>query len=228
LSDKYLEVAPPTGDPGPAVREGQELRGVDPPSLDNVLQHTWVNITVFKLFIDTVRPELDAVVHQIAELRRQLDGLAGAGEVGAAIAAAGALVRSARHTHDGALGGEPGLAALGATVGQARETVAQLRAAIDVLGPRADAFAANLGRVRGQLAAADPVERSRRAFAQLRAALDKIDPLLAMIDELGDRIARGEGSLGRLMTDPEFSDDARDLGKVMKRHPWKFLERPKD
>jgi hypothetical protein len=82
--------------------------------------------------------------------------------------------------------------------------------------------------VRGQLAAADPVERSRRAFAQLRAALDKIDPLLAMIDELGDRIARGEGSLGRLMTDPEFSDDARDLGKVMKRHPWKFLERPKD
>ena len=38
----------------------------------------------------------------------------------------------------------------------------------------------------------------------------------------------GEGSLGRLMADPEFADDAKDLGKIMKRHPWRILERPKD
>jgi ABC-type transporter Mla subunit MlaD len=66
LSDRYLEVAPPDGDPGPAIRDGAELRGVDPPSLDNVLQHTWANLTTFKLFVEAVRPEL-------AALRAQLD-----------------------------------------------------------------------------------------------------------------------------------------------------------
>src|ERR1043165_9050785 len=38
LADRSLEVAPPSGDPGPAIRDGAELRGVDPPTLDNVLQ----------------------------------------------------------------------------------------------------------------------------------------------------------------------------------------------
>jgi hypothetical protein len=28
------------------------------------------------------------------------------------------------------------------------------------------------------------------------------------------------------MTDPEFSDDAKAVGKYIKRHPWKILERP--
>jgi len=30
----------------------------------------------------------------------------------------------------------------------------------------------------------------------------------------------------KLANDPEFPEDARELGKVLKRHPWRVLEHP--
>jgi ABC-type transporter Mla subunit MlaD len=233
LSDKYLEVAPPTrplGPPGPPVREGLELRGVDPPSLDNVLQHTWTNMTTFKLFMETIKPELAALQTQIGELRGQLDRLmddpAAAGGIGALATEARALIATARQTYDGSLGGDAGLAHARATVASARQVIAQLRDAIDALGPMAAALGDNLARAGGHLAKSDPLARIDQTITAARAAIDKLDPLLAKVDELGARIAAGEGSLGRLIQDPEFPEDAKDLGKIIKRHPWRILERP--
>jgi phospholipid/cholesterol/gamma-HCH transport system substrate-binding protein len=232
LSDKYLEVAPPPGEPGPAIHDGQELRGIDPPSLDNVLQRAWTNMTVYKLFVDSVRPDLDALVAQIGELRRQLDGVARAagssGGLAGLVSEARAATAAARDTYASSLGGDAGLAHLRATVGDARAMIGELRAMLDLLSPNAAAIAANAARIRGHLAATDPLARADRTLTAIRAALDKIDPVLATVAELGDRIARGEGSLGRLMSDPEFSDDAKDLGKIMKRHPWRIIARPHD
>jgi ABC-type transporter Mla subunit MlaD len=224
LSDRYLEVAPPAGPPGPAVHEGQALRGIDPPSLDNVLQHTWANMTTFKIFVETVKPELTALRTQVDQLRRQLDGLA---PPPALVADTRALIAAAGTTY-GALGGAPGLAQLRALASDARHTLAELRATIDLLAPRAAAIAANVTRVRGHLAASDPIARAEHALATIRAALEQLDPLVARLDELGQRLAAGEGSLGRLMSDPEFPEDAKDLGKIMKRHPWRIIARPHD
>ncbi|HZJ66584.1 MAG TPA: MlaD family protein, partial [Kofleriaceae bacterium] len=77
VSDRYLEVAPPTGDPGPPVHDGQELRGIDPPSLDSVLQRTWANLTTFHDFVEAVRPDLAALRTQLGQLRTELDALGG-------------------------------------------------------------------------------------------------------------------------------------------------------
>jgi ABC-type transporter Mla subunit MlaD len=233
LSDRYLEVAPPHGAPGAPVHDGQELRGVDPPSLDNVLAHTWANMTTYKLFVEAVKPELAALRRQLDALVAQLDQLApdaGGASAGVAEMAAEArgLVADARHTYDRALGGDTGLESIRATVRDARTAVDRIRAAIDVLAPRAAELTANLARVRGHLAAAEPIARAEQAIAAIRTALDKLDPLLAGIGEIGDRLARGEGSVGRLMQDPEFPEDAKDLGKIMKRQPWKVIARPPD
>ena len=232
LSDKYLEVAPPAGAPGPAIHNGQELRGIDPPSLDNVLQHTWTNMTTFKLFVDTVKPELSALRTQLGELREHLDQLAidagASGGLGALRAEARALVAATRHTYETSLGGEAGLDHFRAMVADARQTIAQVRATIDALGPSAAAIAANASRVQGHLAGTDPFAHAEQLVATIRTVLDKIDPLVAKLDEIGERIANGEGSLGRLMTDPEFPEDAKDLGKIMKRQPWKIIAHPHD
>ena len=232
LSDKYLEVAPPAGDPGPAIHDGQELRGIDPPSLDNVLQHTWANMTTFKLFVETVKPELLALRTQISALRGQLDGLAAdavpAGGVGALATETRALVAAARQTYEASLGGEPGLDQFRAMLADARQVIAEARAAIDVLGPSAAAMAADLARVRGHLTTSDPITRVEQTIVAIRAVLDKVDPLLANAAELADRVARGEGSIGRLLQDPEFPEDTKDLGKIMKRQPWKIIARPHD
>jgi phospholipid/cholesterol/gamma-HCH transport system substrate-binding protein len=233
LSDRYLEVAAPPGEPGPAVRDGQELRGVDPPSLDNVLQHTWANMTTFKLFVDGVRPEIQALRGQLDRLRGELDQLApdaGGAPAGVAVLSreARALLAAARGTYETSLGGDAGVEGMRATVRDARAAIAQLRAAIDALAPRSTALAADLARAGAHLAAAERLARAAHTLAEIRAALDKIDPVLARLDELGQRIAAGEGSLGRLMQDPEFPEDAKEVGKIMKRQPWKILARPPD
>ncbi|HEU4729172.1 MAG TPA: hypothetical protein VFT22_14815, partial [Kofleriaceae bacterium] len=174
--------------------------------------------------------ELAALRVQLDVLSGQLDQLAGdpAASPAALASEVRALLASARRTYDTSLGGAPGMAAAREAIGQARAMIGELRAALDVLGPRATALAAQLARVRGHLAAQDPIARAEQVIAQVRAALDRLAPVLAKIDEIGDRIARGEGSLGRLMQDPEFPEDAKELGKIMKRQPWKFLQRPPD
>jgi ABC-type transporter Mla subunit MlaD len=236
LSDRYLEVAPPAGAPGPPVDDGAELRGVDPPTLDTVLQHTWSNLTTFQQFVDTVRPELAALRGQLGALRDRLDAIAGDARAAAGpgaldpiAALAGAtrsLLAAATRTYGTALGGAPGVAHLIATAGAARDTLAEIRAAIDLLGPRLAATTAQLARVRGHLVTGDPVARAEQILATLRRALDQIDPLLATAGELAQRIARGEGSLGRLLSDPEFPEDTKELGKIIKRHPWRVLDKP--
>ena len=232
VSDRYLEVAPPPGDPGPPVHDGQELRGIDPPSLDSVLQRTWANLTTFHDFVEAVRPELAALRTRLDQLRSELDALASNGsavrDLDALVAATRELVAAARHTRDVSLGGEPGLARLRATLDEARATVAELRATVDALGPRVAALTADLARVRDHLSASDPLARVEQALASARAALDQLDPLVADIDVLRQQIASGEGSLLRVIRDPEFPEDAKDLGKAVKRHPWRILEHARD
>ena len=233
LSDRYLEVAPPTGPlgpPGPAVQDGAELRGVDPPTLDNVLQHTWANLTTFRQFLEAVGPELTALGAALDQLGSEWRALTGdpraIGGIAALAVALGDLITSAQTTWNGALGGRPGIDHLLATADQARRTIAQLRAAIDVLAPKLSTTAARAARIRDQLAAQAPLARAEEVLDRLRGALDRTDALLAAASEVVRRFADGEGSIGRLMTDPEFPEDTKELGKYLKRHPWKFLERP--
>jgi hypothetical protein len=218
------------------VDDGAELRGVDPPALDTVLQRVWANLTTFQQFVDTVRPELTALRDQLAALRDRLDAVAGDARAAAGpgapdpLAALAARTRSlidaATRTYDTALGGAPGIAHLIATAAAARATLAEVRAAIDLLDPRLAQTTAELARVRGHLVDGDPVARAEQILATLRRALDQIDPLLATAGELAERIARGEGSLGRLLSDPEFPEDTKELGKIMKRQPWRIIQKP--
>ncbi|HEX3759915.1 MAG TPA: hypothetical protein VHW23_14470 [Kofleriaceae bacterium] len=233
LSDRYLEVAPPPGEPGPPIEDGAELRGVDPPTLDNVLQHTWTNLTTYQQFVDTVRPELTALRTQLGVLRERLDAIAGdargaAGPDPLAVLAGATrdLVDAASRSYDTALGGAPGLAHLIATVAAARQTIAEIRTAADLVAPRITAATDQLARIRGHLAAGDPIGRAAQILATVRHAIDQIDPLLATAGELAQRLANGEGSIGRLMSDPEFPEDTKELGKIIKRHPWRVLEKP--
>jgi hypothetical protein len=138
------------------------------------------------------------------------------------------LFAEAEQTYDAGLGGEAGLAHVRATISTARSTLAQARVAIDTLQPLAVQLGGDVARIGGTLATQNPSAKLDAILAQARIAIDKIDPLLAKLDEVTARLARGEGSLGRLMTDPEFPEDAKDLGKTMKRRAWRILMKPKD
>jgi hypothetical protein len=94
------------------------------------------------------------------------------------------------------------------------------------LGGRAEALAASLRALRGRLDTRGQaiVDRASLAVDRVRAVAGKLDPLLAQVDALAGALARGEGSLMRLANDPEFPEDAKELGKILKRHPWRVID----
>jgi phospholipid/cholesterol/gamma-HCH transport system substrate-binding protein len=224
LSDKYLELAPPR-EPGAPLFEGAELRGADPPSLDRVLQRTWDNLVTARTFADELRPEMTELRAQIVLLRANLAELAPDVPLGADV---DALVAEARVTWNGSLGGRAGVDRIGNVIDEGRATVAQGRAMLTALDGKAQALRASLVTARGTLGAKGEVivDKVELAIDRTRAAIDKLDPLLAEVAALQARIARGEGSLLKLMNDPEFPEDAKELGKILKRQPWRVIDHP--
>lgn len=235
LSGKYLEISPPpepgthlpdgsiAPEPRP-LREGDEILGRDPPSLDRVLQRTWDNLTTAARFAAEVRPEMRELTAAVDELRATIEQLAPDVHLADDI---DALVAEGRRTYD-ALGGEAGLDRIDATldrtgsvIDQARSTIDKLRASATKLGASLDVLRARLG-TRG----AEAIDKIELAIDRVRAALDKVDPLLAQVEALREHFARGDGSLLKLMNDPEFPEDAKELGKILKRQPWKIMSRP--
>ncbi len=233
LSERYLEVAS-TGDPGEPVREGSELRGADPPMMDTVLRRTWANMLTMEQFVDAVGPELAALrtareqmLGELAAIAAQIDQLLPLiSGVGPLVDEANELVAIAKRTYDESLGGATGIAAVQATTANARALVGTLRDVIDRLSPVAARLEADASRVRDHVVAHDPAGRMTEVLAKVRAAIDKVDPLLATVDDLAARFARHEGSIGRLMNDPEFPEDAKELGKILKRRPWRVIAKP--
>lgn len=235
LSERFLEVAPSAVDSAP-VREGSELRGADPPMMDTVLRRTWANMLTFEQFITEVGPELDALrearvemIAQLAAIATQIDQLLPLiSGVGSLIDETSELAAVAHDTYTRSLGGPAGIASLQATLDDARALTGKLRGVIDQLAPAAGRLEADVSRVRDHVAASDPSTRVTEVLAKLRVAIDKVDPLLATASDIASRFARHEGTIGRLMYDPEFPEDAKELGKILKRRPWRVIAKPKD
>jgi ABC-type transporter Mla subunit MlaD len=228
LSGRYLELAPsPT--PGPTLADevkagNDKLLGRDPPSLDRVLQRTWDNLTTTAKFAADIRPAMDELTTQVDALRATLKTIAPDEHFREDI---DALVAEARKTYE-ALGGDKGLDRIGnlgdtasTTIAQARSTIAKLRESADMLGD-------GLGSLQGRLGTKgnEAIAHVEEAIAKVKAAIDKVDPLLAQAQELQASLERGEGSLMKLMHDPEFPEDAKELGKILKRQPWRIIDRP--
>lgn len=232
LSARHLEIGPsPTPDGPSLAADPRPVRGIDPPTLDRVLHRTWDNLMIAKRFADEVAPEFRVLRDRLRELAATLDSVTPPNLIGAVslrVEVEGLFAEVERLRT--ALGGDQGLARIGAMLARARATAAQARRVIDLLGTRAEQLATSVDTLRERLGQRGPavVDATRAAIAKLRGALDKIDPLLATVSELAARIARGEGTIGKLARDPEFPEDAKALGKIMKRQPWRIFMRPKN
>jgi len=230
LSGKYLEISPPPPrgpgalDQPRSLREGDEILGRDPPSLDRVLQRTWDNLTTTAAFADSIRPELDALGTEVEHLRATLDALAPDAALRADV---DAVVEEARRTY-AALGGGDGIDRIDAVFGRTDSVIDQARATIDKLRASTTQLSANLDVLRARIGArgAEAIDHIQLAIDRVRAAIDKVDPLLAHVEALQRHFARGDGTLLKLMRDPEFPEDAKELGKILKRQPWKIISRP--
>lgn len=235
LAERYLELGPPpeTAPPDPGLREGDQLLGRDPPSLDRVLQRTWDNLTALAAFNAQVKPELDALRVQVRELRTHVDpasptAIAHADTIAPMFLELSGLADEITTLRERGLGGDPGIAHLGEVLDHTRAFVATARGSLARLDASATGLRAGIERLRGTLGAKGDAAIATVGLAidRVKADIAKIDPLLAQIDGLNQSLARGDGSIMKLMRDPEFPEDTKELGKIMKRHPWRIIIHP--
>jgi ABC-type transporter Mla subunit MlaD len=234
LGARYLELgpAPAALQHGPSLaRDRAPLKGSDPPSIDRVLQRTWDNLTIARNFADAIRPEMTLLRARLVELQSTLDSIAPDAPTRLALGVElRALAAEFRTLRDVSLGGTAGRDLITAVLADSRTTLAHARRTLATLSARFDALATSSRALRARLADRGPagLRSLELAIERIRTAIAKVDPLLAKVEDLNARIARGEGSLGKLMKDPEFPEDAKALGKILKRQPWKVIQRPPD
>jgi ABC-type transporter Mla subunit MlaD len=234
LAERYLELGPPPlAKAGTMLREGDQLIGADPASLDRVLQRTWDNLNGFAAFTAQVKPELDALRAQIAELSAHLDpasptAVAHADMIAPMFAELAALRVQIILLRERGLGGDAGLAHISEVIAATEAFAENARATLAQLGPSVEALRARLDRLRGRFDSKgnDLIAAVELAIDQIQADLAKIDPLLAQLTAVRASIENGDGSILKIMRDPEFPEATKDLGRYLKTHPWKLIDRP--
>lgn len=221
----FLEFgAPEDGEaPGRHMRDGDQVRGVDPPQMDRVMLRSYQNLLASKAFIDDVAPEARKLVAELNKLSDTLDivephpgAYAELFDGWSQLADRVASVRAKWEAGNIRLEDIQRVAdRADRTLANSEQSLASIREQLDLLNADVD-----------QLKKRIPEDMPRRfavALAKARFSMTKLEHIMATLREMNEMIARGEGNIGGLTNDPEFSDYAKKIGKVLKRAPWKIF-----
>jgi phospholipid/cholesterol/gamma-HCH transport system substrate-binding protein len=232
LSERFLEVGPPRDGsaPGRPIADGDVVQGSSPPSLDRAIQHTWENLERARTFAEAVGPEAHDLAAQIGALTATLGELDPGPEGWNGLAQqwsdAFAQARTAWASIAQA-GADPAhVVALADSVAQ---TTAVARRTLALVRGRASQLADDLARISSHGGEASAgLARLQQALADFDATSAKLDHMLATAQAMAEAFARGEGSLAKLSSDPEFPEDAKELGRILKNQPWRIIGHPPD
>lgn len=228
FGQKYIELGPPAGgaERQRPLRAGDEIRGVDRAKADRVFIRSYRNMQIAREFMDAIRPEWDELTRALGQLGLTLTRF----EVMPAAVAAGESI--------GRLTGEA--RALRATIAATGVTRADIARLLDDARATAERMNATIAEVRARLRVLemeftrlraripdDSLARFRGALTAADQSLARVDHLVASAREIASIIRRGEGTVGAIWNDPEFPEYAKDLGKLIKRHPWELIGRPR-
>ncbi|HWM89071.1 MAG TPA: hypothetical protein VNO33_24640, partial [Kofleriaceae bacterium] len=200
---------------------------IDPPRMDQVLVKSFQNMVEFRRLLDEIAPSARQLVASLDQLGETLEEIEP--QPGAYATLSGALDE---------LGGEwsqlsSGLAAEGLSGGDALRVVSRagalagrIRAELGATGAALDRLLADIDRIRARIPD-DLRQRLELSVAGARSAVARLERAVAVTQDLVARVSGGQGTVGALMNDPEFIDDAKQLGKILKREPWRILGHPR-
>lgn len=231
IGESYLEVAPPpaTEEMLPPVEEGDRIRGIDPARMEEIIVTSFLNAKRFGALLAELSPSMNQLRTDLSELQATLDQLIpgnGSPPLGEMIAFAAdefaALRASFAELEEGS--GVPSPSDLRR---QGRRLATRAQHDFASVSLALDTLTSQLQRIQGQV----PPELWTKfdgAVTKARTSLTQLEATIAKVDQLASQVASGIGTVGALMNDKEFSDDARKLGRYIKRHPWKLVTRPID
>ncbi len=225
FAPRYVEIGAPAGGalPGRTLVEGDEVRGIDPPNLDRLLQRTFENLTDVKVFMDGIRPFTQEITVSAVRLALTVSALEPAPGTFASIdAEVDAAAIEARAVLERAMDGTIDLDDARAIFLRARALVGRVEQLSHDLGERIAALRVALVKAGAQLPE-DASGALDRALVSGQAAMAGAGELLGRLRAVMDDVAWGKGSLGAFIADDELFDDFKDMIKAIKRNPWRVL-----
>lgn len=233
FSERYLEVGPPLdgAEPGRPAYDGMAVLATDPPTMDRVWQNAWDNLQVAKAFMAEVGPEARSMITAIDELGQTLTDIEpGPGEYDRLRESVDRAVTEARTLYLALEVGGARPGDLQGLMGRAGIALDQMRTTTRQLRVRLAEIDDDVARMRGRIDKATPglEMKIRLALRAADGALERLEKLQTKVADLMGIIERGEGTIGRIANDPEFPEDAKELGKILKRTPARVVGHPQD
>ena len=235
LGERFLEIGAPRvpggrelAAPERHVRAGDRIRGVDPAQIDRVIRRSYANLVFTQVFLDRVRPEgrrLRSAVKSLVATLEEIEPAPGAyAELGDSL--------SRLRTQFGTVGdkwqeGDIDADMLRGLLARGRALSVQGRRERDELTSRVDALLAKIEEVDAAIPA-DLRQRFVAAVDSVDGSMGKLDRIASDAREIMAMVDRGEGNIGGLLNDAEFSDNAKEIGKILKRQPWRTIGHPQD
>lgn len=225
IGKRYIELGPPPVgiEPGPPIAAGDRLRGIDPIRLEQVILRSIDNTARFRDLLLDAAPAARQLADELARLGETLDLVEETpgryrklGESADRVATSLANTRELLD-RSGVLSGR-----LGATVERSGAVFESVGAELDALGREIDRLTADLARLQ-RVASTRSLAALGVALDQARALSGKVAATMSSAREIWARIDRGQGTVGALLNDPEFINEAKKLGKIIKRQPWRLF-----
>lgn len=229
LGEPYLELGPPPpGQPRERpLRDGDVIRGIDPPRLDQVVLKSFANMSAFRALVDEVAPsarELRAAMNRLGQTLRDIEPEPGAyAELGETLSQ---LADEIGTTADELDQTQLSLSQVGSVVDRAGRLLTRAQDQLEGIQRSLDALLADIDRIRARLPGR-LVSQLEVAIGDARSHIAKLERIVGDVRDLTERIRLGHGTVGALLNDPEFIDDAKKLGKILKRQPWRVIGHPR-
>ncbi|HEY5147298.1 MAG TPA: MlaD family protein, partial [Polyangiaceae bacterium] len=226
LGEQFLAINPGSPDK-PALGEGAEVKGIDPPRLDLFLAKAYELLDTTVEGIKNNREALGDIIDNTAGLLKGLNFIVSGNRerIERTIASVEDITVEAKQlTHDARVNYVDNPKVL-QTVDHINDLVARIHEDSGPMLKDAREALANLNRVSATVGDPQEQEKIRKAISDIAQLAERANATAADAQTIVMHIKSGKGTVGALVMDEEIYDDMQEMVRDLKHNPWKFLWR---
>lgn len=224
LGDPFLEIEPGIS-PVP-LDLNKPVFGVDPPRLDLFVADAYELVRSLNRLLERNAGNLDRLLggsaRLIGSLERMVDGGVETARLDHVFEGVEQLVGETRELVTGAKEKYVDDPQVGRILNNLESISASLNREIDPMLKETRQALDSVQRL-SETIGPDDQKRIKSAIAKLEGVMKRTDKVLVGVDQMIERVRRGEGTVGQLMADEEIYDDLKELIRDIKRNPWKII-----
>lgn len=226
LGEQFLAINPGSPDK-PALEEGAEVKGIDPPRLDLFLAKAYDLLDTTVDAIKGNRETLGDILSNTSGLLKGLNFIVSGNRERIERILANVediTVEGKQLTHDARTNYVDNPKVL-RTVDDVSELAARIHEDSGPMLKDAREALANLNRVSATVGDPQEQERIRKALTDIAQLAERANATAADAQAIVTHIKSGKGTIGALVMDEEIYDDMQEMVRDLKHNPWKFLWR---